>query len=73
MHTWPNGYQFRSEIVIPAASIVGGTHKDFPLLIRDEARALRSVANGGKVASDQGWDMRFELEDGQKRPHDLVH
>ena len=69
--TYLNGYLHRRTIVVPAASVAGGPHGNFPILIQESGAWLKSVANGGKVESAQGFDLRFELEGGGRLDHEL--
>lgn len=70
--TFLNGYRYRRRIVIPR-HVVRGTVPlvGFPLLVLEEGPWLRSTAHGGRVESAQGFDLRFELENGTKLPHDV--
>ncbi len=66
-----NGYARRRRILLPPQE-VDETLTDFRLLVRFEDPSLRSVAQGGMVESDQGYDIRFEAEDGTPLAHDLL-
>jgi hypothetical protein len=70
--TFLNGYRYRRRIVIPR-HVVRGTVPlvGFPLLVLEEGPWLRSTAHGGRVESAEGFDLRFELENGTKLPHDV--
>ena len=67
-----NGYRFRRRIVIPRGSVRGTRPLlGFPLLVVQEGAWLKSVARGGRIETEQGFDLRFELEQGGKLPHDV--
>ncbi len=69
--TYANGYGHRRRIVVPASSARGSSHENFPLWVELSGAWLRSASNGGKVASAEGHDLRFELADGTKLAHEL--
>ncbi|MCS6781022.1 MAG: DUF2341 domain-containing protein, partial [Geminicoccaceae bacterium] len=70
--TFLNGYRYRRRIVIPQQMVRSTTPlAGFPLLVLEEGPWLRGTAQGGRVESAQGFDLRFELENGTKLPHDL--
>lgn len=70
--TFPNGYKYRRRIVLKASSNKAGFALG-NLVWRYSAQEVyyQSVAEGGQVESDLGWDIRFELADGTKLDHDL--
>ncbi|MEZ5864393.1 MAG: DUF2341 domain-containing protein [Geminicoccaceae bacterium] len=68
-----NGYSYRRRIVVPAGSARGGSHENFPLWVELSGAWLKSTTNDGKVASTDGRDLRFELEDGTKLAHEIEH
>ena len=49
-------------------TVTGGPHADFPLLVALTDPALRDVAAGGEVASPQGVDLWFSLDDAGATP-----
>lgn len=71
---WADGYSWGLGMRIPGATL-GGPEADVETglwLWFDETHPdLRSVANGGKVASALGWDIRFETLARVKWPHEL--
>ena len=67
-----NGYRYRCRLVVPAASVTG-RHEGFPLLVRERGAWLKSRAQGGRVESEAGLDLRFELTDGTRLDHELAH
>ena len=69
--TFANGYGYRRRIVLPTSAAKGGNHDNFPLWLELTSDWLRSTAQGGKVASADGHDLRFELADGTKLAHEL--
>jgi len=70
--TFLNGYRYRRRIVVPRRSVLGTSPLvGFPLLVAEEGTWLKSTAHGGRVESAQGFDLRFELENGIKLPHDV--
>ena len=71
--TYANGYGYRRRIVVPASSAKGGSHTNFPLWVELDGSWLKSTVDGGKVASQDGHDLRFELTDGTKLAHELEH
>ncbi len=68
--TYANGYAYRRRLLVPAQGS-GETVTGFVLLVDQQGDWLRSVANGGLVESGQGFDLRFELEDGTKLAHEI--
>lgn len=68
--TYSNGYQFRRRIVVPS-TVVGSNLTNFPLHVRLSGDWLKSQANGGKVRSNQGFDLRFEDSINTKLDHEI--
>ncbi len=68
--TYANGYASRRRILVPPRRD-GETVTGFVLLVEERGDWLRSAANGGEVESDQGFDLRFELEDGTRLDHEI--
>jgi hypothetical protein len=58
------GFAYRKQITIDGAQVVGGPHVDFPVLFAVEDPDLATVANGGGVQSDSGYDIEFRAADG---------
>ncbi len=70
--TFLNGYRHRRRIVVPRHSIRGNAPiTGFPLLVTEQGAWLASTAHGGRVESEQGFDLRFELAGAGKLPHDV--
>lgn len=44
------------------AQVQGGPHVNFPLLVSISDPTLRSITNGGDVASEQGYDLYFSAD-----------
>ena len=70
---YANGYAYRRRLAIPASAARGNTHENFPLWVELAGSWLKSTANGGKVVSADGHDLRFELAGGTKLAHELEH
>jgi len=67
-----NGYRYRRRLIVPGPSGSGATTvEDVVLLVREARDWLRSVENGGRIESGQGFDVRFETEEGAKLDHEL--
>lgn len=71
-----NGFSASFRIVIPAG-IATETLTNIPVRFSTAdftalKNELRTVANGGLVENSNGWDIRFEDEDGNKLPHELT-
>jgi hypothetical protein len=49
------------QIDITDSQVAGGPHASFPLLVSLSAPWLKSAANGGDVARDDGFDIQFTL------------
>ena len=60
---WLDGYCYRKQITIPASSVTGGPHTNFPVLIDISDPDLISAFNGGLVQSDDGFDIVFTQDD----------
>ena len=69
--TYANGFRYRRRIVVPAQTAAAETVSDFVLLVRETGAWLKPVASGGRVQHPQGFDLRFELENGTKLDHEL--
>lgn len=68
-----NGYIYRRLVAIAGERAVAGTTITGYLLYINEARsAFKTIANGGVIRSDFGFDFRFETTAGVKLPHELV-
>lgn len=66
-----NGYRYRRRIVLPSSAAEQTTVGDVVVLFAEEASWLKTMANGGKVSSPDGNDLRFELVDGSKLDHEI--
>ncbi|HEX6012081.1 MAG TPA: DUF2341 domain-containing protein, partial [Geminicoccaceae bacterium] len=69
--TYANGYRYRRRLVVPPQTDRAEVAANFVLLIREQGNWLRPAASGGRVQSELGHDLRFELEDGTKLDHEL--
>ncbi len=58
----PAGPPFVRQIDIVDAKVTG-THTDFPLLVAIQADWVKSTANGGTVARDDGFDVHFSADE----------
>jgi len=68
--TYANGYGHRRRLLIPPRESAESV-TDFVLRVEEQGDWLKSLANGGNIESDQGFDLRFELEDGTKLDHEI--
>ena len=68
-----NGYSHRRRLVVASSAVSGESHAGFPLWVSLVGDWLRSAAHGGDVESVDGFDIRFELEDGSKLAHEIAH
>ena len=66
-----NGYARRRRILLPARQSASEILSGFVLLVHESGEWLKSVAHGGLVESEAGFDLRFELEDGSKLAHEI--
>lgn len=66
-----NGFRFRRRILLPARQQAPEVIEGFVLLVKEEGDWLKSVANGGRIESPDGFDLRFELDDGRKLAHEI--
>ncbi len=67
------GYGFRRRVIVPAAVhrlVTSDGSVILPFL--ETAGWLKSVANGGNIASGLGHDIVFETDSGQKYPHHVA-
>lgn len=67
---YPNGYSYRRRMAVPAA-LIHGVHAGFPFWFRLTAAWLKPASSGGRLAGGSHLDVRFELEDGTKLPHEI--
>lgn len=59
------GYSWRKLITVDYTKVSGSSaHADFPMLVSFTDTELKSVANGGNVESDDGYDLMFTSNDG---------
>jgi MSHA biogenesis protein MshQ len=52
-------FSYMKTIPVQAGRVVSGPHADFPFLFNSTDAGLRTVANGGHVTSDHGYDIIF--------------
>ncbi len=65
-------YKYKKDITIQASQISGsGSHTDFPVLVSFTDADLISVANGGHVESDMGYDVVFKNTSGTLLDHQM--
>ncbi len=69
--TYGNGYRYRRRIVVPPQATTAEIAADFVLLVRESGSWLKGAASGGRVEHGQGYDLRFEFEDGTKLDHEI--
>ena len=69
--TFPNGYLYRRLITIPAQPGVTGSVEGIPAPFEHAADWLKSATNGGRLETDQGWDVLFEDLSGSPLPQEL--
>jgi hypothetical protein len=70
--TFLNGYAYRRRIVVPRGMAVGTAPLEgFPLMVAVTGDWLKVGAPGGRIESDQGFDLRFEQEDGTRLDHEI--
>ena len=67
---YANGYSFRRRMAIPAA-LIHGVHAGFPFWFRLSSSFLKPTSGGGRLTGGNQLDVRFELEDGTKLPHEI--
>lgn len=72
--TFSNGYLYRRKITIDSTKVSGSVDlTDTTIPFAGVYTYLKSVANGGKVESSVGNDIRFETTTGIKINHDLAY
>ena len=69
--TYANGYRYRRRIVVPPQTTAAETATDFVLLVQESGGWLKSAVAGGRIEHAQGFDLRFELENGTKLDHEV--
>lgn len=70
---YANGYSYRRKITVDNTKVAGSSDfTDFPALFYGTYSYLATVANGGKVTSSSGNDIRFETTGGTKLDHELA-
>lgn len=69
---YSNGYLYQFEIRLPAWPGATATTTNFLLPFNEVNLEFRTVANGGKVSSSAGNDIRFETNGGTKLGHKLI-
>ncbi|RLD32895.1 MAG: hypothetical protein DRI73_06345 [Bacteroidetes bacterium] len=68
---WLAGYGYRKSITIPAVQVSGGPHTDFPVLVSVLDLDLSTVANGGYVENNAGWDIAFSIDNVNPLDHQV--
>jgi hypothetical protein len=69
--TFANGYAWRRRLVVPPRPLPATTLEGFALHVDVSGGWLRTRSLGGRVESAQGFDLRFELEDGTRLAHEI--
>jgi hypothetical protein len=68
------GWEYTANITLPAWAGGSGNATNFLLPFNVAGvTSLKTVANGGRVRSSLGWDIRFETTTGTKLSHKLIH
>lgn len=57
-------FKYRKQLVIDTSLVPNERLVDFPLMVSLQDNDLRSAANGGKIVSEKGLDIRFTKDDG---------
>ena len=72
-YTTGGTWSYRKPIIVDHSKVAGTTNiSNFPILVSVTDSELKSVANGGKVASDSGFDILFTSLDGTtKLSHEI--
>ena len=73
--TFANGYHGRRRLVVPPRAAPAETvrlESGFVLFVRESGDWLKSVASGGRVEHEAGFDIRFEAVDGTVLAHELI-
>lgn len=66
-----NGYEARRRLVVPKRTAVAEAADSFVMRVDETGAWLCDTAHGGPVRSPAGFDLRFELEDGTRLPHEI--
>ena len=69
--TFANGFAYRRRLVVPPSPVAAETLTNFVLFVDEAGSWLKDAAHGGKVASAQGYDLRFAAEDGSVLDHEI--
>jgi hypothetical protein len=65
-------FTYCKKVTVDYTQVSGATDlSDFPLLVNITSNDLKSVANGGRVASNQGWDIVFRDSGCSKLEHEI--
>ncbi len=64
LSAYPNGYSYRRSITVQAAQITSGPLTNFAFPVSGTYSYLATVANGGLVTNDSGFDIIFTQSDG---------
>jgi hypothetical protein len=69
---YQNGYSYRRTLRIGGTAVGGSAAlTNLPLRVDETMSSFKSAANGGKVQSASGWDIRFETASGTQLDHEL--
>ncbi len=68
---WLSGYGYRKSITIPAGQVIGGTQTNFPVLVSVTDNDLKTIANGGFVENNNGWDIVFSVDNVNPLDHQV--
>jgi hypothetical protein len=65
-------FAYRKPLTIQGARVSGAPHTSFPVLISQVDPNLRTLANGGRVSSANGYDIAFMLQStGARLDHEI--
>jgi hypothetical protein len=69
---YQNGYSYRRTLRVGGTAVGGSAAlTNLPLRVDETMSSFKSAANGGKVQSASGWDIRFETASGTQLDHEL--